>query len=887
MVYKGYFKDIYMTEYEVDIYTTDGGYSEFEITLADEPVIIKTNSEGLFAPIKAQSCTINIVTDGGLFDLYAINPQEVKVHVHTRGEDPVTIFRGYATPMQYGQDWTTLDTLTLECVDLISSLKARPYEAFNGSVKSYLPTDTLISALISRVEDPNDDQLYHVLKWYWPKKNFRGTNTYELNTTHDFLHAIKFNEANFFDDDDEKTPWTCYEVLEEICRFYNVSLVTYQGSFYFIDYLYVATDEFQNYDFWEYTLDGDIESKSKTKNTTLNNTEYSGGTSSIEMKELYNYVSVNANRYDIEEICSDIMNHKEYHISITKERNFGSGLQVWTHTKEGWFTHQETYKYVYKTFCRINSAKSLWTHHWYRPKQTTISGTTYNLYEVGNYYDGETYDLEMQNPSTLGFYNLPENQWINTIGATFLHYATLDSLANKPTKLDWNDVVVFQTSHATINTQGGNNNFMRYKFSDIYDETLEKVALTYNSDYELNFSPKEGTSWIVFNAKLWYQHNESAGDPEIYPTNLNKDNLRQVMFPIEDVTDREPFYERLTNSPKVLRAAKRACYLYYPQYTDQGWDLLKIRLRIGDKYWNGTQWTPTDSTFYLRFTNTEEDDGLPRWKIGNDAWHRDYDEMTCLKWLDCVSNTDYEDKVGAEGYAIPIQKVDGVCGQVHIDIFMPKMLPNNFSDMLQLDLTDDTPSWSQAVYDDWKDVQIPWYNLAPIVFMKDFEVKYVYTDESEWYLNEEINTDDVKYINETKDAYKYEKQLTSKINSWQDQRPIAKSFPIVNYTQHQDAGHPYPFTACEYVNTIVDEFNYNVNQKQEYNIIDRQLRHYLYPEKTFKCHRKFWMTPWMKVTLNDALELDGYYVVDNQEWDVRNRNVTVELVQFGDAEYRH
>jgi len=873
MNYKAYFTDIDDVEYTLEIFTTEGGSSQYELTLAGDPIIVTTKSDGLFTPIKCQSCTINIVTDGGLFDLYAINPQEVKVLIYKRSNNEV-VFRGYATPMQYGQDWTTKDVLSLECVDIISSLKARHYVQM-GQIKGYKSADVLISYLLSCTEDPNSDELYNVIRWYWPKHNFKNLNTYDFYNTAEMLSAIKFNEANFFDDDDRQTPWTCYAVLEEICRFFNVSLVTYKGEYYFIDYLYAATDAYQTYDFWKYDLDLNVQSAARTKNVTLNMADYAGGTASIQMPELYNFVSVNSNRYDVEEICSDIMDHKEYHISITKERNFGSGLQVWTHTKEGWFKDTVTQKWVYKTFCRLNQQKSRWTHHWYRPMQTTVNGTTHNLYEVGNYYDGDTYDLEMQNPQVLGFYNLPENKWINTIGATFVHYTSLDSLANKPTKLDWNDVIMFQTTHPTINTVGGQANYMLFKYGNMWDGTLEKVALTYTSDYELNFSPEQGTSWIVFDGKLWYQHNESAGDPEIYPTcgYFNKKECRQAMFPIEDVTDREPFVQQIWYGSDVIQFSREARWLYDPNYSGQrGWKLLKIRFRVGDKYWNGSQWTTTDSTFYLSFGTTNE--RKPSWTYNGNSY-KDYDDMSCLKWLDCMSNTDYEDKVGKSGYAIPIQKADRVCGQVQIDIYMPRMVPY------------DGFNYPQGTdYETWKDRQFDWYILSPVVFMKDFTVDYVYTDTSEWYMNENTNTDDLKYINETKDVYNYEKENTLKINSWQENRPIAKSFPIVNFIHGQDAGHPYPINCCEYVETMKDEFNYNNAQAQEYNIIDRQLRHYNIPTKQFTVHMKWQTDPWKKFVMNDALELDGYYIVDSQEYDIRNRNVKLNLVEYGDAKKR-
>ena len=849
-MYRAYFKDIDMNPYEVDIYTSQTGIDS-EIKLAGNPVVVTTNSNGLFSPIKSQSCTVDIVTNDGKWDLYAINPQEVLVHVHTREQNPVTIFKGYATPMQYGQDWTTWDVLSLECVDLISSLKAIPYSTMGGSMKEYRSTDSLINYLISKVTE--DDSLYRTLKWYWPKHNFSSPNGYTISSTQETLDGIKWNEANFFDDDDEQTPWTCYEVLEEICKFFNVSLVTYNGSFYFIDYLYAATDAYSTYEFWQYQVyDMDIQSVSFSKDMGLDNIEYSGGTSSITMPELYNYVSVNTNRYDIQEICTNLYDHKEYHISITKEKAFGDGNQVFTWTKVHFFGSDEyTYKYAFKTYCYLNQTKSNWTHYWYSFR---------DLSSNSSYYDSATYDyLYAVNPTF--WLNTPENRWINTMGATFVHYATMDSVTSKPTKLDWSDAIMFQCAHPamltpSINTRGF---FMNY---DMYDGTLEKVALSYNSDYELNFSPKNessGTitnkSWLVINAKLWYQQNVKSSGNNKEPQPIDTTHFITSMLPFEDLTDIEPYdmYYTGQNSGYTEYAKRNSSSSYF----GQGWKLLKMRLRIGDKYWNGSQWTTTNSTFYISFSK--------RW---TDKSNVEWDSARMYDWMDAISNTDYTDKVGSEGYAIPILPSDRVCGDLHIDIFMPRMHPVEF--FFASDRGDN----------------IPWYQLSPIVFMKDFSVEYVYTDSTEWYLNEELETDDIKYTNDTKDEYKYETSLTCKMNSWQRNRPISKSYPIIEYVHAQDAGHPYALNVKEYIVTMQDEFNYNANQEQEYNIIDRQLRHYNSPTRIFVCHKTELVPPYCCAELNAGLDLEGIYVVDKQEFDIRNRNVTLDLVEFGDNEKR-
>jgi hypothetical protein len=318
------------------------------------------------------------------------------------------------------------------------------------------------------------------------------------------------------------------------------------------------------------------------------------------------------------------------------------------------------------------------------------------------------------------------------------------------------------------------------------------------------------------------------------------------MFPIEDATDVSGYYCQFSadGSPSTTLNVSHA--QNHPNY---GWNLMKFKLQIGDKYWNGSQWTTTESTFYVKFTCDISDpsDGSPT------------DSFGYLKWMNIITNTTYQDKVGTDGYAIPILKTDCVSGKIKLTMYTPRMFPANY-------LLNNT----------YRDLVLDWYERGPVVYMKDFKVDYVYTDESEWWLYKENDKKDIKYNNDvSKQRYVYEKNIVSKINSWQDGSPVAKSFPIINFTSGNTE-------VCEYLNTIKDPSWYNYGQAQEYNIINRQLRHYDSPRKVFNCHRKTMMNPWAKVQMNDALEIDGKFVVDTQEYSVRNCNNIVRLVEYGD-----
>lgn len=77
MIYKGEFKNIDNQLISVYIGTSgadiqDIGEQETKVLLlADNPVIITSASDGIFAPIKADSCTIRILTEKIYPDIYS------------------------------------------------------------------------------------------------------------------------------------------------------------------------------------------------------------------------------------------------------------------------------------------------------------------------------------------------------------------------------------------------------------------------------------------------------------------------------------------------------------------------------------------------------------------------------------------------------------------------------------------------------------------------------------------------------------------------------------------------------------------------------------------------------------------------------------------------
>ena len=843
MHYYANFKDIGMVPYQLDIYTAKGD-GDVELTLCGTPAIVTYESSSLFSPIKSQSCTIEILTETAMLDLYTMDPRGIRVVIH-KMDNNLVVFRGYVTPCQYGQNWTWKDTLSLECVECLSALKYVDYSYINGQYGKYVPIDTLICYLLSKVEHPDHDELQNTLKWNWPQENFKYINGAAMSSTKEMLQVSAINEANFFDDDQENTPWTCYEVLEEICKFFNVTLTMYNGQYYFIDYLNVAKEQHNPYiSFWQYTLDKNVQSVQTQRDLNITTSMQTAGTMEIGLDDVYNKISVDANRYDINELVYD-MYDKNRHKSLTVVLDFsgtGDG-QTYTESHENFWgdTIIDNSVTTFKTYCVLDNAPG-WKHIWWSPR----SMTQYNDTDTG-------YSTAMNGYSQ--YISLPENKYINTIGATILHYAQIQA-KSKPSQLDWKDVIMFNCLTDTIKPSSTNQTG-KLKVNDIFTGVFEKPVLEYTSPNEMNFSPKDGTSWIVINNKLWYQQNK-PDIHNIYPNSTGKvpvtvtdtTNHKQIMFPLESATSAPPYVARQyyysSGSQSMQYSLAESLY--------DGWEMLQMKLQIGNKYWNGTQWTTTPSTFYIKYSGQADDASSDTNKT-----------FSYLSWMDIVSNTTYQEKVGTDGYAIPISMNDGVCGIMKLTIYTPRLLPHG--------------KWE---YSYLQDQVLEWYERGPVVFMKDFSVDYVYTDTSEWWLDAEHDKKDLKYTEYTSKSYKYERIIDCKINSWQEGSPIAKSFPIAAWFENN--GTINPQSTIQYIATMKDEFTPNIDAPQEENICSRQLRHYSEPRMKVKVNIPAPVAPWAHVTLSQSSGLSNtIYVVDKQSFDLRNRNNTLELIEFGDT----
>ena len=305
MIYEGSFSSRYDNLYTVQIRTktkVNGKDEKVKLTLSSEPCIIETNSDSLFSPIKSKNATIQIVTNDIIYDLYSSAAQQNEVLVY---KNEKIIFNGYTTPCIYSQDWEYLSVIEVEAVDKLSTLQYFEYQISSSSSGfQTLSFMTLIRECLKKAG--------YSSYFYFPQKSQYVTSGVCV------LDSFGCQESNFFDDDDEATPWTYEELLEEICKFLCVSCVPYGADVYFVDYGCVANEE-QKYD--KYFVKGNQGTQGVHTCSIINLTknDYASGTPSLSLDEVYNKISVSASVYeygkDAGSLSTEVFNKKTNIIS--------------------------------------------------------------------------------------------------------------------------------------------------------------------------------------------------------------------------------------------------------------------------------------------------------------------------------------------------------------------------------------------------------------------------------------------------------------------------------------------------------------------------------------------------------------------------------------------
>lgn len=813
MKYEGRFRTLKDEMIQVVIITNNDVSQEKEIFFADEsPVMISQSSDGIFSPIKSRSCTIKLVTKDELFDIYSGSSHGTSVAVNNLTNSEC-LFYGYVTPCQYNQPYLYNNEIEIEAVDAISTLQDFKYSYLNGKESSVAIMD-IIKKLM---------EIAGYSGKIYMQYNGNKLKVLQIPTQFEYI-----NDDIFFEDDGEASD--CYAVLEEICNFYGISCVPYGNDVFFVDYQVIAYVEDDN------LLYTDL--KSLVNSTfyitdSITKEDYAGDDQNLEMDEVYNKINIKA----------DVAEVKDDDLGVNPEDDAKSSTYYDTRIDAGersdgkkWAIASRYFEYIQGTYANDNS------DNWQTPINCNIIADSVG-YKLAGRFDKTYPSISL---ARMAFpYGNGAGTFNTIVGQCCLPTQQFgyESTKEMPYSAKWNNMLSFFTQGYWLHKYYKEDNVgalsedLQHQWETfIYEQRLGgyKPVLIYNSPKYVNYSPAESdkTSYLCFTGNLLYQRE------------CNYDKVHYNVWTINEDTN----YCDGINTPLTEFGCSGTDNAYSRRKGDadynKGWNMLKLKLSIGNKYWNGSQWTTTESTCFIPYhkDNVVTDDECLIW----------------TGWNKPVTNHNYTYKVNKDAFVIPINKENNLQGYLHLEVYMPKI------------------PWNNQLYRENNYLRINYNNIPPVIFMKDFGLTLCSTDNSEkWYdvFEDDEEDDDIIYSNPIDSNNVTDMDdLELKINTYNSQKPIAKSYiiepSIVDGKVVEDS---FKYHTAGFYDNLIGNY-----KRQEMNLVDKYYNHYSEPKKIYNCVVHGYRAPYKCV---QCTAISGKYIVDEQSYDLKADVNELKLVE--------
>lgn len=285
------YKVIIITEYQK--YKVGQGQGE-EITLLANPISIEyEGADDVFAPYRCSTMTVRFLQEN--FDEALNNTLGNNVFVTLQREEKgkyKTIWQGFSTPNAYNQPFisTVGDTFELEAQDALSTLKYCYFE--KQQTKKHLSYFDYVQLAFLQLGN-----LYTFV-------HFPSTPKNVVKTTY-------IQQENWFDEDGKGKSYL--EIISEICKYMNWTLVTEGDEVYFID---PHTEEYE-----VYNLQSGMKFPLVTlkKKHTLNKEDVSSNDCNISLLPSYNKITLTSKHYPIEKTQKKFEDENLNHCHIERQ----------------------------------------------------------------------------------------------------------------------------------------------------------------------------------------------------------------------------------------------------------------------------------------------------------------------------------------------------------------------------------------------------------------------------------------------------------------------------------------------------------------------------------------------------------------------------------------
>lgn len=831
MLYRGQFRDINNKLYTVDFITNNLTTKTIELQLSGKkPLEIETeDGDTLFEPVKSRSATVTIVTDEIISELYTGYNQGIPATIY-KGEmndNPEIIFEGYLTPCAYKQKYAKMyEDLELEIVDRLSTLGNIDYTPVNGSYPDIVPLSDILLHLFNSAGYTGDIYIqYYSL----------------MNESIDAWSNCYLNENNFFDDDDEHTPWKMKEVLEEICKFGSVSAVPHNNNLYIVDYSIInMTNTTYKCYFNKLTASAYTKTVVSDYQKSITKNSYAGKGQSIDYDDVYNEITVECSIYETDKLTTDLFEDNANYLKKI-------GWNVWPEDsiRNNKDLIESLFYYVYQ--CQPGGC---WKQYYYN------SNNNYSLTDsLVGCSDSIAGSIQTYMGHTICA--LPQKVWSYVYGNSKSSYTSSkyicineycwDQIPLPSWTLTSNGLHFIKESAIDENHRKiANCKVLEYTYPEV-NQWMAGASATQSATSTIA-AGGDGIGFICINMELWYNCYHK-GNGHIQAAYNDKTNYYAML----------PFCEGVYNAGDKVIFKRDSSDSYY----NKGWDTLQCQCQIGENYWNGSDWQTTPTTFWIRFHKDFASD-------------KEKEQWCYNSWMKPVYNTlitdpnttDVYSMVGEDCYAIKLNK--SLCGEFKFSIYAPIQYSfgANFSGTSYLG--------SKTYYDVISDSKIEEYKkkfkkeTCPTCFIKDLEIKYVFTpaEGSNWRDRSEFDDgDDIVYKNIIDDNFVQEfDEIELKINSFAQNKPISKS-----YIMDKDKKYTKLF-----YNAVYGHGGSWI--RPETLVINKYYDHFKSPKLRYNCDVRDYYKPYQSVIVST---LDNKrFMVDSQSWDVKKNINTVNLVEF-------
>lgn len=795
MKYIGTFKDIDNNGYTVYIITNKSEQVTREITLSGTPFVTEmdTSDENIYKPVKYQSATVSVVTENEtdyMFDVYSGNANNTDIRVYDDNDN--LVWGGFATPVLYNNGYTSVhEILNIEAIDGLSILQYYKYSTSSKTIKSFAQ---IITDILAKCEVY--DEFY-----------INASQKLTSSSSTCILNDLYISEQNFFDEKDsdetdDDVAWTCQEVLEEICTYLGLVCVGNGNKVYFLDLDAIKNN--QNA-YWKYNVGQTGYSYvSLSETIALNGELYRGTGSTLSLDNVYNKVSIKDDFYKFDDIIPDIYDTAQ---NITKSSD--PTLQSSTNINDGMYG--EVVQGVQgNSTTDTNNNMIIMIDRVYDPEEEEY--TYYNAVFV-KYFKNPYYRFYS--------YGNPSNDSLNYTDTKTMHGACIAKFYVKKMEETY--------TQSWLEYLIGINNYSEHTLDDWMAKN--QISSVNFKDYIMMLNPE--TNHITNENITSYPYFETLGSD--FNALFGGDNAYLVI-------KGKYIYHYFNNDPYPIPEDEPD--ISEGRYAmDAGNTYLLAKLQWGNQYWNGTEWSSTNSTFQIPYMRDDTSNGDRR------------ADGTMFKSLEFVNTVTWRIGITEKGYMIKMPTGKIMSGMPKLTVYKP-FDPNYHS----------TKSG---------DNEGQWYKHS-VVFLEDFSIKAVIGDPT----YSDVNDSDTVYTNIIDNHHVQEmEEIKLKICTNDNKNPNYSSVAYISNNEYQFLDTIYNSALTS--NGVIN-YNGNSNNGQlrpEEWLIYRLTNQYSQPKIRLTLELNQRMNPYTLVT--DKWLLGKKFIIDSQSTDYVNGITTIVLVEKG------